>query len=330
MNVSIVIVNWNSTECLLNCLASIEQTTRDIEYEVIVVDNASTDDPMRSVSEQFPWVQLVSSDRNLGFAGANNLGAKFARGDNILFLNPDTLVLENAISMMAGLLDADPEMGILGCRLLNPDYSLQISAIQPFPTIFNQVIALDWLKRRWPRLPVWDMRPLFSDAAGTVHKAEVVSGACLMIKRHILTVVHGFSTEYFLYSEEMDLCRKVADAGWKVCRSGDAKVIHLGGQSTRKKGSAFSHVVMRESVFRLLTKFRGNAYAQAYRAALLFSASVRLAVLLPLRIVPLKSLLRARILYAQEKWYRIASWCLALEGWSKELVGAVPPPEGKK
>jgi len=320
MDLSIVIVNWNSTECLLDCLASIERTTRGIEYEIIVVDNASVDEPLHLVSERFPSVQLIKSDLNLGFARANNLGSDSALGDKILFLNPDTLILGNGISLMVRLLDADPGIGILGCRLLNPDLSLQINAIQPFPTILNQLVTLDWLKRRWPQLPMWGMRPLLSDEAKGVHEAEVVGGACLMIKRDIFKGVGRFSTEYFLYAEEMDLCRKVADAGWRVCRASIPKVIHLGGQSTKKRGSAFSHVVMRESVFKLLQKFRGNTYAQAYRGALFLSSAARLAVLLPLRIAPLRSLDRERILYAQEKWCRIASWCLALENWSKKLV----------
>jgi GT2 family glycosyltransferase len=320
MNLSIVIVNWNSTECLLDCLASIEKTTRDIGYEIIVVDNASVDEPLQVISERFPSVQLVRSDVNLGFARANNLGSNFALGDKVLFLNPDTLILGDAISLMVRLMDADPGIGILGCCLLNPDLSLQISAIQPFPTIFNQLMTMDWLKRRWPRLPMWGMRPLFSDETNIVHEAEVVTGACLMIREDAFKRVAGFSTEYFLYAEEMDLCRKVTDSGWRVCRARNAKVIHLGGQSTKKRGSDFSHVVMRESVFKLLRKFRGNAYAQTYRGALLLSAAVRLAVLLSLRIVPLRLLDRERILYAQKKWHRIASWCLALEGWSKKLV----------
>jgi GT2 family glycosyltransferase len=329
MDLSIVIVNWNSTGCLLDCLASIENTTRDIEHEIIVVDNASVDEPLRLISETFPSVRLIRSDLNLGFARANNLGSDFALGDKILFLNPDTLILGNGISLMVTLMDSDPRIGILGCRLLNPDLSLQISAIQPFPTIFNQLITLHSLKRRWPQLPMWGMRSFLSDETNGVHEAEVVGGACLMIKKDIFKSVGRFSTEYFLYAEEMDLCRKVADSGWRVCRASNSKVIHLGGQSTKKMGSAFSHVVMRESVFKLLRKFRGRTYAQTYRCALFLSAAARVAVLLPLQTVPLRSLDRERVLYAYEKWRRIASWCLSLEGWSKKLVITASDGEAK-
>ena len=328
MDLSIIIVNWNSTECLLDCLASIEKNTHGIEYDIIVVDNASVEEPLHLIADRFPLVRLIKSDRNLGFARANNLGSDFALGKRLLFLNPDTLIPGDGILVMVRAIHADPRIGILGCRLLNPDLSLQSSAIQPFPTILNQLVTLDWLKSRWPKLPIWGIRPLLSGDANSVHEAEVVSGACLMIKNEVFKKVGGFSTEYFLYAEETDLCRKVADSGWKVCRAGAAKVIHLGGQSTKKRGNGFSHVVMRESVFKLLKKFRGNGYAQGYRGALLLSATARLAVLLLLRILPLRPLNRERILYAQEKWRRIASWCLALENWSTELASPSTSPDG--
>ena len=319
MDVSIIIVNWNSTEFLVGCLGSIERTTRDIQFEIIVVDNASDDESWRNVTEQYPSVRVIRSNRNLGFARANNLGAEYAHGDKMLFLNPDTLALKDSIAIMARLLNSDSRIGVLGCRLLNPDSSVQTSCVQPFPTILNQLLTVESLKRRWPKLPLWGMRPLFSCSPSGTDEAEVVSGACLMMKRDVFRKVGGFSTEYFMYAEEMDLCRKVSEAGWKICHAGGANVIHFGGQSTKKRGNAFSHVVMRDSVFKLLQKFRGHTYARTYRAALFLSAIVRLAVLLPLRIVPASLVDHERIVYGLKKWHRIANWCLALEGWTREL-----------
>jgi GT2 family glycosyltransferase len=323
MDVSIVIVNWNSTEFLVACVESVERTTRGIKYEIIVVDNASDDESWRILTEKFPSIRVIRSDRNLGFARANNLASEYAHGDKILFLNPDTLIVNDCISIMAKLLDADSRIGVLGCRLLNPDLGLQTSCVQPFPTILNQLLTVDWLKYRWPSLPLWGMRPLFSFNPSGVNEADVVSGACLMMNRDVFEKVGGFSTEYFMYAEEMDLCRKVTEAGWKICHAGGASVIHFGGQSTRKRGDAFSHVLMRDSVFKLLQKFRGNRYAQIYRASLFVSAVFRLAVLLPLRIIPGRLLDRDRIVYALRKWRRIASWSLALESWTQEL-GTAP------
>jgi GT2 family glycosyltransferase len=319
MELSIVIVNWNSTDFTIGCIQSIQSTTSELAYEIIVVDNASADDSWRTIPAKFPGAKLVRSDRNLGFARANNLGVEHAEASKILFLNPDTVVLHDAISQMSKLLDSSPDIGVLGCRLLNRDLSLQTTCVQPFPTISNQILTIDWLKRRWPKLELWGMRALFSEDSTEVCEVQVVCGACLMVKRSVFEKVGGFSTEYFMYAEEMDLCHKIRDAGWKVCHARSAQVLHFGGQSTKKRGDSFSHIVMRESVYRLLRKFRGTRYAQLYRMAVFISAVIRLSVLLLLRVVPDGLVDRTNVVWALRKWSKVASWCLALEGWTQEL-----------
>jgi GT2 family glycosyltransferase len=329
MELSIIIVNWNSIEFTKNCIASIHSTTHDIDYEIIVVDNASQDDCCRIVSAAYPLVKVVSSSRNVGFARANNLGFDNSRGKRILFLNPDTLILADAIQRMAMRLDSAPEFGAVGCRLLNGDSSLQLSCVQPFPTIINQILAIDWLRRCCPRLPLWGMRALFSKSVDEVIEVEVVSGACLMVKREVFDIVGRFSTEYFMYAEEMDLCYKIRSAGWKVCHVADAQVVHFGGQSTKKKGEAFAEVVMRDSIFNLLRKVRGNAYAQAYRTALFVSAVARLTLLSPLLAIPSRLLERDAVLRTIKKWFNIATWTLFLKASTYQLEGtqanSIPP-----
>jgi len=319
MDLSIIIVNWNSIEFTKDCLASIQSmTTRGLEYEVIVVDDASDDDCL-SLSARFPAVKIVLSDRNLGFAGASNLGVEHSCGRALLFLNPDTVVAKNAIQKMLVRLDSAAEIGALGCRLLNRDLSLQMSCVQPFPTISNQLFTIDWVKRRWPRLPLWGISALFSENRSLIQEVEVVSGACIMVKRQVFEKIGGFSTEYFMYAEEMDLCHKLRQSGYKICHVGEAEVIHFGGQSTTKKGDGFADVVMRESVFKLLRKFRGNIYASLYRAALFLSAAVRLAILLPLLAPAAVKPQRKNIFCAFRKWRRIARWSLNLGCWNREI-----------
>jgi hypothetical protein len=209
---------------------------------------------------------------------------------------------------------------------LNRDFSLQTSCVQPFPTISNQVFALDWIQRRWPRWSLLGIRPLTEDPGGT-HEAEVISGACLMVKRDVFETVGGFSTEYFLYAEEADLCYCIRRAGWKVCHVGNAHIVHFGGESSKSNGNTFSDVVMRESVFKLLRKFRGRTYAYLYRAALLLSAVLRLIVLMPLLALPSSVMNRASVLKAFRKWRSVARWSLALEGWTHNLgKGSNPSP----
>jgi hypothetical protein len=324
MDLSIIIVNWNSIEFTRECIASIGANARGLGYEVIVVDNASRDDISCLRCESLPSLKLVCSSVNLGFAGANNLGFEHSCGDKLLFLNPDTLVLGDAIQKMASTLDSASEIGVVGCRLLNRDYSLQTSCVQPFPTILNQVFGIEWIQRRWPRWSFVGMRSLFEDQDG-VNEAEVVSGACLMAKRDIFERLGGFSTEYFLYAEEADLCRRVRSAGWKVCHVGNARVVHFGGESSKNNGNTFSDVVMHESVFKLLRKFRGRSYAYLYRIALFLSAGVRLAVLTPLLVLPSSTTDRAPIVKAFRKWRSIARWGIALEGWV-DTVGKASGP----
>jgi GT2 family glycosyltransferase len=191
----------------------------------------------------------------------------------------------------------------------------------------NQLLTLDWIQRRWPRWSLLGIRSL-SDNPDGVNEVEVVSGACLMVKREIFERLGGFSTEYFLYAEEADLCRRVRRAGWKVGHVGSAKVMHFGGESSKSNGSTFSDVVMHESVFKLLRKFRGAAYAYLYRGALLLSAAIRLGVLAPLLVLPSSITDRGAVLRAFRKWRSIARWGLALEGWSHNLgerESPIPP-----
>jgi GT2 family glycosyltransferase len=258
-------------------------------------------------------VTLLRSERNLGFAGANNLGAAHATGKKLLFLNPDTIVLGDAIEIMVSRLDAMTEFGAAGCRLLNGDGTLQTTAVQPFPTILNQVLALDWLKNRFPRLPLWGMLALYSKSPAGLAEVEVVSGACLMTRRDVFEQVGHFSTDYFLYAEESDLCRKIKQAGWKTGYAADAEIVHFGGQSTKKRSDWSADVVMRESVFKFLQKFRGEAYGWAYRMALLVSAIARMALLAPLVIVRRGLSKGDDVLYTFLKWRQIGAWALSLD-----------------
>src|SRR3989304_6261522 len=162
MDLSIIIVNWNSAEFTKNCIASLHSTIRGLSYEIIVLDNASREDIREPLAESFPPVELIALEHNIGFARANNVGVEHARGANILFLNPDTLVLGDAMQALVSALRSRPDIGAVGARLLNHDSTLQMSCVQPLPSIFNQIFGIGYLRRRWPRLPIFGMQGLFS------------------------------------------------------------------------------------------------------------------------------------------------------------------------
>jgi GT2 family glycosyltransferase len=310
MDLSIIIVNWKSLEFTKQCLRSLSRTLRDNDHEIIVVDNASED--CRSITATYPDVTLINCKENVGFARANNLGTAHSTGNKLLFLNPDTVVLDHSISRMASALDSSPYIGAVGCRLLNSDRTVQMSSVQRFPNLSNQILGIGFLKRNWPLLPLWGMQPLFAVNRRAIDEVEVVSGACLMVKRDVFELVNGFSSEYFMYAEEVDLCRKIRNAGWCVCHISEAEVIHFGGQSTRNGGTGFSDILMPESIFKFLQKFHGDVYARLYRSAMLASALGRLLLLVvtaPLLLIVRQSM-RDGMLRAFQKWGRIARWAI--------------------
>jgi GT2 family glycosyltransferase len=161
---------------------------------------------------------------------------------------------------------------------LNSDGSVQTSCIQSIPTILNQLLDSEALRRRWPKLPLWGMRPLY-EYTGKPAEVEGVSGACLMVARRTFERVGGFSEDYFMYAEDLDLAFKVREAGYRNYYVPDATVIHYGGSSSEQASSTFSAVMLPEAIWRFLRKTRGDLYGLGYRAAMCASALARLTIL---------------------------------------------------
>jgi len=320
MDLSIIIVNWNSAGFTIPCISSIYSQTHGLEFEVLVVDNASADDSCRAIADRCPSVKLIRSAQNMGFARANNLGFQNSSGRILLFLNPDTELRGPAINLMRECLDASEDIGVLGCRLLNSDLSVQTSCIQPFPTILNQIADAEQLRRLTPRLKLWGMRPLFEPDPGTPVEVEAVSGACLMIKREVFEQVGLFSTDYFMYNEDLDLCFQVKKVGKRVCYLGAATVVQHGGQSSRQRGGeAFVGPLMKETLRRFLEKTRGPFYAALYRLAMFVISVLRIAALAVLMPIPSARLDKDSHRHSLAKWHRILRWSVGLEAWTGQM-----------
>ena len=144
------------------CIASIYENTRDISFEIIVVDNASPQGDVETILEQFRDVKIIKSLTNVGFAKANNIGFAQSTGSYVLFLNPDTQLLGPTLNILLEHMKSLPDAGIVGCKMLNTDRTVQITSIQRFPTILNQVLNAEYLQLRWPNCPLWSIGPLFS------------------------------------------------------------------------------------------------------------------------------------------------------------------------
>lgn len=320
LDLSIITVNWRSVDFLRKCLASIYANTKDLEFEIIVVDNASGDGCGEMLARKFPAVEFVQSPENLGFARANNLGFSHSSGQNLLFLNPDTEVIGAAVQVLLNALESLRDAGIVGPKLLNSDGSIQTSCIQRFPTIVNQVLDLDYLRTKFPKASLWGTRPLFEPVSAPV-PVEVISGACLMIRRQIFEQVGLFTAHYFMYAEDVDLCFKAQQAGWKIYYVGQASVIHHGGGSTNaKRANTFSAVVMRESMCRFLRARRGKLYATAYQAMMALTAAARLVVAGTLFLLSLGRFRRSTLSAIFAKWAGVFRWAIGLEGWAKGLT----------
>jgi GT2 family glycosyltransferase len=318
LDLSIVIINWNSAAFVRKCLQSVYAGTR-CDFEVIVVDNASFDECGEIVRREFPEVRFIGSTVNLGFAKANNLGAREAKGRNLLFLNPDTEVMGDALCQMASFLDARPDAGIVGCKLLNTDLSLQTSCVQAFPSILNQALDTEYLRQAFPKLRLWGTQALLTgdQPAGV----EVISGAGLMIKADVFETVGQFSSNYFMYAEDADLCFKVNQAGWKNYYLSSVSVVHHGGQSSDKKPeNNFASVMMRESLMEFMRLRRGSLYALAYQFSTIVIAILRLLVLTIAFVFTLGGQKREALRPAFAKWVKVLRWGLRMESWSKQAA----------
>lgn len=313
--ISIIIVNYYSADFVLECVRSIYEKTADVSFEIIVVDNASSDNCQEMLCSQYPDVIFVQSEVNLGFGKANNLGARRSSGDILLFLNPDTVLLNYAIECLYKKYIKLDKPGAVGCRLFNSDGSLQKSCVQAQPTWFNQLLDADLLHQIFPKSNLWGASALYENSIEPV-EVEVVSGACLMMGKSVFEQIGGFSPEYFMYGEDLDLCFKANQAGFHNYFIPDAIVLHHGGGSTSKSVSSFSNVMMRESVYRLLRKTRGSSYSNCYRAALIGAGVVRMVLLWGLYPVWFTSSRGGEWLASFHKWLGILRWGFGLERWT--------------
>ncbi len=313
IDLSIIIVNWNSLDYLKACLRSIQNSAINFNHEVIVVDNASQEHCESAIKKEFPKIIFIQSKENLGFARANNLGFQYSSGKNILFLNPDTEVFSDAVIILNKELNRLEDAGAIGGRLLNSDGSIQTSCIQSFPTILNQVLNFDILRRLFPRLKIWGMRPLFLDPKHPA-EVEVISGAALLVKREIFQQVGLFSSDFFMYTEDVDLCYKIAKHNYKNYFTNKATIIHHNGGASQKKSDQFESIVtMQDSIAIFFRKTRGEFYCRLYRSTMFFISILRL--LMIAFIAPFKLFFKSRcsVNYSLNKWKRILRWSLGFE-----------------
>lgn len=229
MNISIIIVNYNGAEVVLNCLASLVQTVVMEGTEIIVVDNASTDGSPAAIAEQFPAVRLIPQSKNVGFGAANNVGVAHARGEYVFLLNSDTVLLTDVIPTLVAKFHQYPGVGIVGPRLLNPDHSFQLSTAYAI-SLWGEFRTLMQV-RQYRQLA---HRSALAKRYGRDLSVDIVVGAAMMMRRSLYQQVGGFDETFFMYLEESDLCQRVRELGYQILYTPDGELIHIGGYSVAK------------------------------------------------------------------------------------------------
>jgi GT2 family glycosyltransferase len=265
LDLSIIIVNWNVRDLLRDCLRSIDAGRGGLALEVIVVDSASTDGSAEMVTTEFPWVRLIARPDNVGFPRGNNIGLAQAQGRYLLLLNPDTRVIGEALPVMVEHLSAEPDIGALGPQLLNTDGSVQ-SSRRRFPTLATGFFEGTWLEGLAPGvLRRYYALDLPDDAKSDV---DWLNGACIMIPRRVYDEVGGMDEAYFMYSEELDWCRRIKTAGWRVVYYPQAQILHHYGKSSEQAVMA-RHINFQRAKLRYYRKYHGWAQTFILRLFLL-------------------------------------------------------------
>lgn len=289
--ISIVIVNWNTRDLLLQCLRSIFEgvdSPRSNYPEVIVVDNASTDGSAQAVRKTFPQVNLIENGQNVGFARANNQAITRCQGDYILLLNPDTEVAAGALHALLEFMDRHPEAGAVGPRTLNPNGTLQASAY-PAPSLLRELWFLLHLDIIYP-FGRYHMEGWSQDDAREV---DGLLGACILLRRSALDQVGPLDEDFFMYSEEVDLCYRLREAGWHLYWIPQAEIVHYGGQSTGQVAAEMFAQLYRSKVI-YFGKHHGKGKARLYKLVLYLGALPRLLLTPVTWIVPNSYLTRYR------------------------------------
>ena len=234
MDISVIIVSYNSSPYLVRCLRSIESRFAGVTYEVCVVDNASKDRTRKILRDQFPRVQLIVNERNLGFAAGVNQGLERTHGPYVLWLNPDAEILSDGMKELFQYMEREPKVGIIGAQILDPDGGIQWSC-RSFPSYRTVLCHRYSLLTRWLPQNRFTRDYLHADwDHGEIREVDWVSGACLFHRRAVLRDIGGLDDRFFMYCEDVDFCLRAKQGGWSTHYHPAARVLHRIGRSTRQ------------------------------------------------------------------------------------------------
>jgi len=248
-------------------MSNFQPPTSNFQIETIVVDNASSDGSVAMVEGEFPQARLIANSENVGFAVGNNQGIAASQGRYILLLNPDTEIVGDALTTMVEYMDDHLQVGALGPQLLNPDGSIQ-SSRRHFPTLATAFLESTVLQQWFPRNRATRRYYITDRPDDEVQKVDWITGACLLVRRETVEQVGLLDEGFFMYSEELDWCRRMKAQGWKVIYLPTARVVHHGAQSSEQVKS-FQHIQFQRSKIRYFRKHHGPQQAEVLRLFIL-------------------------------------------------------------
>jgi len=259
MNLSIVIVNYNTETLLRSCLKSVYAGANGTPFDIFVADNDSHDGSVAMIQSEFPQVKLIENESNLGFSKANNTLIAQSDANYVLLLNPDTLVVGDAIERVMEYMETHSEVGICGCRVLNTDRTLQLACRRSIPTPKVAFYRLTGLSTLFPNSKTMARYNMTYEDPERTHEVDAVSGAFLMIRRKAIEDIGLLDERFFMYGEELDWCLRAKRAGWSVVYYPEAEIIHHKGESTKynSRKAAFEF-------YRAMYLFHKKHFAQNY------------------------------------------------------------------
>lgn len=311
MDLSIIIVNYNVKEFLLNLLDSLHKAVSKFENEIIVVDNASDDGSVELVKSRFPQVKLIANKTNVGFGAANNQALEIASGKYLVLINPDTIVKEDTFTKLIDFMGSTPDAGMVGCKVLNPDGTLQLACRRSFPGPWTSFTKITGLSKIFPNSKLFAKYNLTYLNEDETYEVDAISGSFMMMTREVYQKTKGFDPQFFMYGEDLDLCYRTQKEGYKVYYVHTTEIIHYKGESTKRSSidetkvfydamhlfvrKHFSSFFIVELILRAAIFFRRFvAFSNLYRLVIL-------AIILDM-VVGTISFLFAEEIYSNERW----------------------------
>ena len=264
MDLSVLIVNYNVKAFIDQCLRSVERASKGLQVEVIVVDNASSDGSVAHIQKHFPWVTCIASAENLGFGRANNLAAAQAKGEFVLYLNPDTVVSEDNFHRALEVMRAQPEIGSMGCRMIDGSGHFLPESKRGLPTpavALYRILGLAKLFPKHPRFGAYYAGQLSPEESGYV---DVHCGAWMLMRGSVLQEIGGFDEAFFMYGEDIDLSYRVLQAGYRNYYLADRPILHYKGEST--KHASWQYIKTFHEAMAIFANKHFKGQALAYRA----------------------------------------------------------------